>query len=147
MTADRAGSLQLAQALGGCGWYRTATRRHLSSILRRIGGLPLVAEGIGVASVLRDPQYGCEMEIVDLTPVLQIRGIRVGIAQTRITANSARHSMQTLRQPANRRNRCIFFGNKPPACPSNQNARRLTKMYTEWANGTFGNFFPPGNPA
>jgi hypothetical protein len=54
----------LAQALGGCIGISNATRRHRSSsILRRIGGLPLVADGIELPAYY-DPQYGCEMEIV-----------------------------------------------------------------------------------
>ena len=54
----------LAQSLGGCIGISTATCRHRSSsILRRIGGLPLVADGIELPAYY-DPQYGCEMEIL-----------------------------------------------------------------------------------
>lgn len=54
----------LAQSLGGCIGISTATRRHRSSsILRRIGGLPLVADGMELPAYY-DPQYGCEMEIL-----------------------------------------------------------------------------------
>ena len=54
----------LAQSLGGCIGISTATRRHRSSsILRRIGGLPLVADGTELPAYY-DPQYGCEMEIL-----------------------------------------------------------------------------------
>ena len=54
----------LAQSLGGCIGISTATRRHRSSsILRRIGGLPLMADGVELPAYY-DPQYGCEMEIL-----------------------------------------------------------------------------------
>jgi hypothetical protein len=54
----------LAQSLGGCVGISTATRRHRSSsILRRIGGRPLEADGVELPPYY-DPQYGCEMEIL-----------------------------------------------------------------------------------
>jgi hypothetical protein len=54
----------LAQNLGGVIGVTTATRRHnSSSILRRIGGRSLVAEGVELPGYY-DPQYNCEMEIL-----------------------------------------------------------------------------------
>jgi hypothetical protein len=54
----------LARLLGGCIGLTTATRRHCSaSILRRIGGQPLSANGVGIPSYF-DPRYDCEMEIL-----------------------------------------------------------------------------------
>jgi hypothetical protein len=50
--------------LGGGIGIATATRRHgSSSILRRLGGRPLVIQGTELPSYY-DPQYGCEMEIL-----------------------------------------------------------------------------------
>jgi len=54
----------LAQNLGGFIGLSNATRRHRSSsILRRIGGLPLMADGVELPAYY-DSQYSCEMEIV-----------------------------------------------------------------------------------
>jgi hypothetical protein len=54
----------LAQNLGGCIGVSNATRRHRSSsILRRIGGLPLIADGVELPAYY-DSQYTCEMEIL-----------------------------------------------------------------------------------
>jgi hypothetical protein len=54
----------LARLLGGCIGVTTATRRHCSaSILRRIGGQTLHANGIGIPPYF-DPHYDCEMEIL-----------------------------------------------------------------------------------
>lgn len=54
----------IAQVLGGSRGITTATVRHRSSsILRRIGGRPLVFDGIGMPPYY-DPRYGCEMEIL-----------------------------------------------------------------------------------
>lgn len=54
----------LGRICGGCLGITTATVRHCSSsILRRIGGAPLAADGTPVPSYF-DPRYGCEMEIL-----------------------------------------------------------------------------------
>jgi hypothetical protein len=54
----------LARTLGGCIGIGTVTRRHCSSsILRRIGGRPLVTNGVDLPPYF-DPQYGCGMEIL-----------------------------------------------------------------------------------
>jgi hypothetical protein len=54
----------LARLLGGCIGLTTATRRHCSaSILRRIGGQTLSANGTGIPPYF-DPRYDCEMEIL-----------------------------------------------------------------------------------
>lgn len=54
----------LGRICGGCLGITTATVRHCSSsILRRLGGAPLAAEGTPVPSYF-DPRYGCEMEIL-----------------------------------------------------------------------------------
>ena len=49
---------------GGCLGLTTATVRHCSSsILRKLGGVPLEVGGMTVPSYY-DPQYNCEMEIL-----------------------------------------------------------------------------------
>ena len=54
----------LGRICGGCLGITTATVRHCSSsILRRLGGAPLAADGDPVPSYF-DPRYGCEMEIL-----------------------------------------------------------------------------------
>lgn len=54
----------LGRICGGCLGITTATVRHCSSsILRRLGGAPLAADGAPVPSYY-DPRYGCEMEIL-----------------------------------------------------------------------------------
>ena len=54
----------LGRICGGCLGITTATVRHCSSsILRRIGGAPLSADGAPVPSYY-DPRYDCEMEIL-----------------------------------------------------------------------------------
>jgi hypothetical protein len=54
----------LGRISGGCLGITTATVRHCSSsILRRIGGASLCADGIEVPSYY-DPRYKCEMEIL-----------------------------------------------------------------------------------
>ena len=54
----------LGRLRGGCLGITTATVRHCSSsILRRLGGAPLEAEGTPVPSYY-DPRYRCEMEIL-----------------------------------------------------------------------------------
>lgn len=54
----------LGRICGGCLGITTATVRHCSSsILRRLGGAPLDAEGTPVPSYY-DPRYKCEMEIL-----------------------------------------------------------------------------------
>lgn len=54
----------LGRLRGGCLGITTATVRHCSSsILRRIGGEPLEADGAAVPSYY-DPRYKCEMEIL-----------------------------------------------------------------------------------
>jgi len=54
----------LGRLRGGCLGITTATVRHCSSsILRRIGGAPLEADGTTVPSYY-DPRYKCEMEIL-----------------------------------------------------------------------------------
>lgn len=58
------GMFSLARLLGGCIGVTTATKRHCSaSILRRIGGQPLRAEGVEIPSYF-DPRFDCEMEIL-----------------------------------------------------------------------------------
>ncbi len=54
----------LSQLLGGARALSTATtRHHSSSILRRVGGGPLIARGAEVPSYY-DPHYKCEMELL-----------------------------------------------------------------------------------
>ena len=54
----------LGRLRGGCLGITTATVRHCSStILRRLGGAPLEADGAPVPSYY-DPRYKCEMEIL-----------------------------------------------------------------------------------
>jgi hypothetical protein len=54
----------LGRICGGCLGITTATVRHCSSsILRRLGGKPLEANGVVVPSYY-DPRYRCEMEIL-----------------------------------------------------------------------------------
>lgn len=54
----------LGRICGGCLGITTATVRHCSSsILRRLGGAPLSADGAPVPTYF-DPRYGCEMEIL-----------------------------------------------------------------------------------
>ena len=54
----------LAQLMGGALGISTATtRHHSSSILRRVGGRPLMARGVEVPAYL-DPHYNCEMELL-----------------------------------------------------------------------------------
>jgi hypothetical protein len=58
------GTFSLARLLGGCIGITTATKRHGSaSILRRIGGEPLMAEGTEIPNYF-DPRFDCEMEIL-----------------------------------------------------------------------------------
>jgi hypothetical protein len=55
----------LAQLTGGALAVTTATRRHNSaSILKRIGGRPLSANGRDLPPYY-DPKYGCEMELIE----------------------------------------------------------------------------------
>jgi hypothetical protein len=54
----------LSQVRGGAvGLSSATTRHHSSSILRRIGGRPLKANGVDVSSYY-DAQYACEMELL-----------------------------------------------------------------------------------
>ncbi len=54
----------LSRLLGGCIGLTTATRRHCSaSILRRIGGQPLVWQGNAIPGYF-DARYDCEMEVL-----------------------------------------------------------------------------------
>jgi len=54
----------LGQLMGGVLGITTATtRHHSSSILRRIGGRPLMARGVEVPAYF-DPHYNCEMEFL-----------------------------------------------------------------------------------
>jgi len=54
----------LSQVRGGAvGLSSATTRHHSSSILRRMGGRPLRANGVEVASYY-DAQYACEMELL-----------------------------------------------------------------------------------
>ena len=54
----------LAQLMGGALGLSTATTRHRSSsILKRVGGRPLMARGAVVPSYI-DPHYNCEMELL-----------------------------------------------------------------------------------
>jgi hypothetical protein len=58
------GSYALGQLLDGCLGLSTATvRHHSASILRRLGGNPLVWEGRALPPYY-DPAYRCEMEVV-----------------------------------------------------------------------------------
>jgi hypothetical protein len=58
------GAYSLSRSLGGCVGISAATRRHhSSSILRRIGGRPLTADGVELPPYY-DPQYACEMEML-----------------------------------------------------------------------------------
>ncbi len=58
------GMFSLARLLGGCIGLTTATRRHCSaSILRRIGGQPLMRQGIEIPGYF-DPHYDCQMEVL-----------------------------------------------------------------------------------
>jgi hypothetical protein len=58
------GTFSLARLLGGCIGVTTATMRHCSSsILRRIGGQPLMAQGNELPRYF-DPRFNCEMEIL-----------------------------------------------------------------------------------
>ena len=57
-------SYSLGQICGGCLGITTATVRHCSSsILRRLGGVPLELAGVPVPSYY-DPKYRCEMELL-----------------------------------------------------------------------------------
>jgi hypothetical protein len=57
-------SYSLASALGGCIGIGMVTRRHRSSsILRRIGGRPLIYDGVELPSYF-DPQFQCQMEML-----------------------------------------------------------------------------------
>ncbi len=54
----------LAQLLGGCLGIATVTKRHSSSsILRKLGGKSLEADGVELPPYY-DPEYQCEMEIL-----------------------------------------------------------------------------------
>ena len=58
------GTFSLARLLGGCIGVTTATKRHCSaSILRRIGGKPLMTQGVEIPRYF-DPRFDCEMEIL-----------------------------------------------------------------------------------
>jgi hypothetical protein len=58
------GTFSMARLLGGCIGVTTATRRHCSaSILRRIGGQPLMTQGIEIPKYF-EPRFDCEMEIL-----------------------------------------------------------------------------------
>jgi hypothetical protein len=55
----------LAELTGGALAVTTATRRHNSaSILKRMGGRPLSADGLELPPYF-DPRYGCEMELLE----------------------------------------------------------------------------------
>jgi len=55
----------LAELTGGALAVTTATRRHNSaSILKRMGGRPLRADGLELPPYF-DPRYGCEMELLE----------------------------------------------------------------------------------
>lgn len=58
------GTFSMSRLLGGAIGVTTATKRHCSaSILRRIGGRPLVAQGVEIPHYF-DPRFDCEMEIL-----------------------------------------------------------------------------------
>lgn len=58
------GTFSMARLLGGCIGITTATKRHCSaSILRRIGGQPLMTQGTEIPHYF-DPRFDCEMEIL-----------------------------------------------------------------------------------
>jgi hypothetical protein len=62
-----AGSYALGELWGGCLGVATATVRHGSaSILRRMGGTSLQADGEDLPPYY-DPQYGCDMELLRFT--------------------------------------------------------------------------------
>ena len=64
------GMFSLARLLGGCIGLTTATMRHCSSsILRRIGGQPLMAQGTEIPPYF-DPRYRCQMEILRFNSAL-----------------------------------------------------------------------------
>ena len=68
----------LGQLMGGVLGITTATtRHHSSSILRRIGGRPLMARGREVPAYF-DPHYNCEMELLrfdSTSPAEQYAGL------------------------------------------------------------------------
>ncbi len=86
----------LGRICGDCLGITTATVRHCSSsILRRLGGSPLAADGAPVPSYY-DPRYGCEMEILRFdsrrpNPKFNdlIERLREGMASVPILAPSA----------------------------------------------------------
>jgi len=86
----------LGRICGDCLGITTATVRHCSSsILRRLGGSPLAADGAPVPSYF-DPRYGCEMEILRFdsrrpNPKFNdlIERLREGMASVPILAPSA----------------------------------------------------------
>ena len=92
------GGYSLGRICGGCLGITTATVRHCSSsILRRIGGAPLAADGAPVPSYY-DPRYGCEMEILRFdsrrpNPKFNnlIEGLREKMASVPILAPVALH--------------------------------------------------------
>ena len=99
----------LGRICGGCLGITTATVRHCSSsILRRLGGSPLAADGSPVPSYY-DPRYGCEMEILRFdsrrpNPKFNdlIERLREGMASVSILAPSAvrMQSRRTFYEPA-----------------------------------------------
>lgn len=99
----------LGRICGGCLGITTATVRHCSSsILRRLGGAPLAADGAAVPSYY-DPRYGCEMEILRFdsrrpNPKFNnlIERLREGMASVPILAPSAvhMHTRQGFYQPS-----------------------------------------------
>ena len=99
----------LGRICGGCLGITTATVRHCSSsILRRLGGAPLAADGAPVPSYY-DPRYGCEMEILRFdsrrpNPKFNnlIEQLRERMASVSILAPSAAHMQvsSALYEPA-----------------------------------------------
>ncbi len=98
----------LGRICGGCLGITTATVRHCSSsILRRLGGSPLSADGAPVPSYY-DPRYRCEMEILRFDSRLPnpkfndlIERLREQMASVAILAPSAvrMHARRTFREP------------------------------------------------
>lgn len=99
----------MAQVLGGALGITTATtRHHSSSILRRIGGQPLTADGVTLPPYF-DPHYGCEMEVLrfdseEYNPKYAswVDECRAQLADTMVLRMSStqifRHSLQSLKK-------------------------------------------------
>ncbi len=88
-------SYAFCQIAGGCFGLTTATVQHgSSSILRRIGGRSLVAEG-EVIPKYYDPEYNCEMEMLRFDSrkpnpkyLALLKGVRASLLSTQIICRS-----------------------------------------------------------